>query len=241
MQSYKGYADTYVQPTYNTAYNTYQRPEAQSNTYQQSGAQYNTYQQPGAQYNTYQQPGEEYNTYQQPAAQYNTYQQPEAQYNPYQQPVAQYNTHQQPMTQYNYSPDKNSRMIFVVGLILRIMVIAGIPFTLYKCFTTFPVNVIQLFKSLFTFNFKSLFAQTANIFNPYSYVKSLSWAFAGVLIAIVFMAYCYAKDYFGEGFSMGEMLPMILGKLAPKMFSFMIPFVGQGMLVFELFTCFFKF
>jgi hypothetical protein len=132
-------------------------------------------------------------------------------------------------------------MIFVVGLILRIMVLAGIPLTMYKFFTTFPINIIQLSKALFTFNFKSLLNQTAKIFNPYMYVKSLSWALAGVIVAIVFLGYCYAKDYLGEGFSMGEMLPKILGKLAPKMFSFMIPFVGQGMLVFELLTCFFKF
>lgn len=135
----------------------------------------------------------------------------------------------------------NKALAVIVGIVLRILVVVGIPFAYYKFFTTFPLNILNALINLVTLNFSAIGEQFRNLLNIHAYIESFLWCLLSVFIAVIFIGYCYMKDAFAGGSDFKMIIKFLLKKLLPKFVLYIVPYLGQAIMAFELIKCFIKF
>lgn len=168
---------------------------------------------------------------------------PDPAYDYYAQSYDAYSEATEPYDQYQDAYPSGSetmmKMINIVSIVTKILVIVGIPYTLYKFFVTFPLNILNFLINLFQLEFGKLWDQLKSIFDINKYRESLRWLLGSIVIALSFMGVCYAKQLVGDGFEMGTIAKKLIKKLLPKMFAFIVPFLGQALMVFDVIKCMF--
>jgi len=168
---------------------------------------------------------------------------PDAAYDYSAQTYDAYSDATEPYNQYHDAYPSGSeimiKMINIVSIITKILVVVGIPYTLYKYFVTFPLNIWNFLINLFQLEFGKLWDQLKSIFDINKYKESLQWLLGSIVIALSFMGVCYTKQIVRDGFEIGTIIRQLIKRLLPKMFSFIIPFLGQGLMVFDVIQCLF--
>ena len=168
---------------------------------------------------------------------------PDSNYDYYTQTYDTYSDATEPYDQYDDVYPSGSetmiKMINIVSIVTKILVVVGIPYALYKFFVTFPLNIINFFINLFHLEFGKLWNQLKSIFDVNKYRESLRWLLGSIVIALSFMGVCHTKQLLGDGFEMGMIIKKLIKKLLPRVFAFLIPFLGQALMVFDVIKCLF--
>ena len=144
------------------------------------------------------------------------------------------------LTQENETGIKKRRvLIIVIGIIIRIIVLVGVPYCFYRWFKIFPLNIWYFFLNLIRGRFSDMGKQLRNIFSIKAWIRTFLWHLLGMSIAFGFIAYCMIRDLLYGGFGFKDIILSVIKRLFPKLLARLIPFIGQIFMIFDIIRCFF--
>jgi hypothetical protein len=207
--------------------------------YQQTRPYSQQYTQPYAQQQQYQQtqPYTQQQQYQQtqPYTQQQQYQQTQ----PYTQPYARQQQHYQtqPYAQQYAQTDfaKKQKMLKIVGYVVKLLVIIGVPYSIYKFLKTFPLNIARMLYNLVTLRWGQLSEQLKDIFDINAYLLSFMWVIIGILFGLLLLAYCAVKKHIENGTR--GIFALVLKEILAKFIKSLIPIIGQSLLIKDIVQC----